>query len=114
MNFYRPSNVLKRVVECCVLNGGIFWLSIIFFEHAMLPLVSFLLNTLFGQQSGTGTLIWSWMQPVLSILFNMIWVLPLFLLSRFVNSLWFQVCIQKKTNNKSDKHILKPIFFFCL
>ncbi|XP_037913447.1 etoposide-induced protein 2.4 homolog isoform X2 [Hermetia illucens] len=81
---------MKRVVQCCALNGGIFWLSIVVFEYGLLPTMELLLKTIFGSGSGLGSMLWSWMHPFLSIIFQMIWVLPLFLLSKIVNSLWFQ------------------------
>lgn len=87
----RESKVLKRVIECCLLNGGVFLASILVFEYGLLPGLKSLLSIVFGQNSGTGSTIWSWMQPALSLLFGMIWILPLFILSKVVNSLWFQV-----------------------
>ncbi|XP_049548729.1 etoposide-induced protein 2.4 [Anopheles darlingi] len=83
------SKVLKRVVQCSMLNGGIFMLSILFFEYAVLPGLHLFLWYLF-RSSTTLTTVWGWMQPSLSLLFNSFWVAPLFLLSKIVNSLWFQ------------------------
>lgn len=86
----RKSNVLMRVLNCCLLNGGVFWLSITFFEYALLPALRLMLQWVFGADAGHASYVWSWMQPVLSLLFGMVWVMPLFVLSRVVNSLWFQ------------------------
>lgn len=72
-----------------MLNGGIFMLSILFFEYAVLPGLHLFLWYLF-RNSTTMTTVWGWMQPSLSLLFNSLWVTPLFLLSKIVNSLWFQ------------------------
>uniref|UniRef100_A0A182WU41 Etoposide-induced protein 2.4 n=1 Tax=Anopheles quadriannulatus TaxID=34691 RepID=A0A182WU41_ANOQN len=83
------SKVLKRVLQCSMLNGGIFMLSILFFEYAVLPGLHLFLWYLF-RNSTTMTTVWGWMQPSLSLLFNSLWVTPLFLLSKIVNSLWFQ------------------------
>ncbi|XP_035782660.1 etoposide-induced protein 2.4-like [Anopheles albimanus] len=83
------SKVLKRVFQCSMLNGGIFMLSILFFEYAVLPGLHLFLWYLF-RNSTTLTTVWGWMQPSLSLLFNSFWVAPLFLLSKIVNSLWFQ------------------------
>lgn len=90
----RPADeprVLQRIFQCCLLNGGVFGLSILVFHYALLPSVYLLIRLLFGgdQHSAVG-LIWSWLYPLLSYTFEALWVLPLFLLSKVVNSLWFQ------------------------
>ncbi|XP_069686723.1 etoposide-induced protein 2.4 homolog isoform X2 [Periplaneta americana] len=82
--------VLRRTLECCALNGGVFWFSMYVFESGLLPLLKYLLTLLFGQSSSTGKSLWSWMKLFLSCTFGAFWVLPLFLLSKIVNSLWFQ------------------------
>uniref|UniRef100_A0A182Y070 Etoposide-induced protein 2.4 n=1 Tax=Anopheles stephensi TaxID=30069 RepID=A0A182Y070_ANOST len=83
------SKVLKRVLQCSLLNGGIFMLSILFFEYAVLPGLHLFLWYLF-RNSSTMSTVWGWTLPSLSLLFNSFWVAPLFLLSKIVNSLWFQ------------------------
>ncbi len=35
--------------------------------------------------------VWWWMDYVLSVTFHILWVLPLFCLSKVINSFWFQV-----------------------
>lgn len=82
--------VLKRTIQCCALNGGVFWLSIFLFECALLPFIKSLLILVFGHSPGTGMSVWSWMKPVLKVTFSTMWVVPLFLLSKVVNALWFQ------------------------
>ncbi|KAJ8721688.1 hypothetical protein PYW07_002463 [Mythimna separata] len=86
----QESKVLTRVLQSCILNGFIFLLSILIFEYALLPAVKYLVTVVFGHNPGTAHNVWAWMQPFLSMTFRMIWVLPLFLLSKLVNSLWFQ------------------------
>ncbi|PSN50171.1 Etoposide-induced protein 2.4 [Blattella germanica] len=81
--------ILKRTLQCCALNGGVFWLSLIIFDSGLLPFLKYLLTFVFGQ-SNTGQNVWFWMHFFLSWTFGAFWVLPLFLLSRIVNSLWFQ------------------------
>ncbi|XP_039433717.1 etoposide-induced protein 2.4 homolog [Culex pipiens pallens] len=83
------SKVLHRVLQCCLLNGGVFMLSILLFEYGVLPGLNFFLSYLFSN-SGTVSTVWGWMKPSLSLLFHSFWVAPLFLLSKIVNSLWFQ------------------------
>lgn len=87
---HEESKVLKRTLQCCALNGGVFLLSILLFEYGFLPGFSFVLSIIFGQESFMRNFIWSWMEPVLTFIFKSLWVIPLFLLSKVVNSLWFQ------------------------
>ncbi|XP_045447341.1 etoposide-induced protein 2.4 homolog [Melitaea cinxia] len=86
----QQSKVLTRVIQSCVLNGCIFLLSILIFEYGLLPAVKHFVTLVFGHDPGVAHNVWGWMQPFLSMTFRMIWVLPLFLLSKLVNSLWFQ------------------------
>ncbi|XP_032666168.1 etoposide-induced protein 2.4 homolog isoform X3 [Odontomachus brunneus] len=86
----RESKVLKRTIECCAFNGGVFWASILIFDYGLLPFLQYLFILIFGHSSSTALTVWSWIQPFLSFIFGTVWVLPLFLLSRIVNSLWFQ------------------------
>lgn len=81
--------VLHRIFQCCALNGGVFGLSIVVFNYVLLPCVFFLITLLFGNSQSANT-IWRWLHPLLSCTFQALWVLPLFILSKIVNSLWFQ------------------------
>lgn len=82
--------ILHRILQCCALNGGVFGLSILVFHHGVIPWLQVLMGTLFGASPGLSSVVWSWMKPVLLCTFSALWVLPLFLLSKVVNSLWFQ------------------------
>uniref|UniRef100_A0A1B6EFY3 Etoposide-induced protein 2.4 homolog n=1 Tax=Clastoptera arizonana TaxID=38151 RepID=A0A1B6EFY3_9HEMI len=82
--------ILKRAIQCCLLNGGVFWLSILFFECVLLPGIKSAIGLLFGHSPGTDQSIWSWIKPLLMWTFGTSWVLPLFILSKVVNALWFQ------------------------
>lgn len=81
--------VLQRIFQCCALNGGVFGLSIVAFHYLLLPCVFALVSLLFGGHQAART-VWGWLNPVLSYTFQTLWVLPLFVLSKVVNSLWFQ------------------------
>lgn len=89
-NQQQGSTVLKRTIECCVLNGMVFWVSITIFESGLLPFIKYLLTIIFGHSPGMAATVWSWTQPFLSFTFETVWVLPFFLLSRIVSSFWFQ------------------------
>jgi len=80
-------NILERTVKCCLLNGVVFAMSIILFESLVLPLLQTLL-TLFGGSRAEA--MWSYTEPILSVAFSTLWVLPFFLLSKIVNAIWFQ------------------------
>uniref|UniRef100_A0A1B0AUT3 Uncharacterized protein n=1 Tax=Glossina palpalis gambiensis TaxID=67801 RepID=A0A1B0AUT3_9MUSC len=76
----QEKKIAQKVFMCCVLNGGFTWMSIILFEHLLLPTLKFLLTLCYGKDSDDLHLIWSWLQSILSIIFGMMWVLPIFLL----------------------------------
>eukprot|EP00095_Tigriopus_kingsejongensis_P001081 snap_masked-scaffold1123_size61443-processed-gene-0.17 protein:Tk01081 transcript:snap_masked-scaffold1123_size61443-processed-gene-0.17-mRNA-1 annotation:"etoposide-induced protein" len=83
---HEPS-LLKRTAKCCFFNGGVFLASIWIFETLFMPIIS-------SVALGWGVIppqVWErWVEPVLSITFSTLWILPLFLLSKVVNAIWFQ------------------------
>ncbi|XP_075557653.1 EI24 domain-containing protein tank [Dermacentor variabilis] len=83
--------LLYRIFQCCLLNGGVFGLSIVSFNYMLLPAVQSLIDLLFGDhQSSPANNIWTWLHPLLNCTFQALWVIPLFVLSKIVNCLWFQ------------------------
>lgn len=54
---------------------------------------NFLVSELVSGSSSQHSNVWFWMGPALSYVFGALWVLPLFWLSKPLNSLWFQVII---------------------
>lgn len=83
--------LIYRIFQCCLLNGGVFMCSLLAFDFMLLPAVLSLIVLLFGHsQVSSANTIWSWLRPLLVCTFQALWVLPLFLLSKVVNSLWFQ------------------------
>ncbi|RZF33505.1 hypothetical protein LSTR_LSTR010161 [Laodelphax striatellus] len=82
--------ILWRTFQCCLLNGGVFWLSLVLFEYLLLPTLKHVLLYLAFNNSTLGSYIWEITKPCLNWTFGVIWVLPLFILSKVINSLWFQ------------------------
>lgn len=82
-------SVIQRLIECCCFNIGVFALSIVIFNWLLLPYMYELMKFVFGHESRV-VRIWSWLNPILLYTFQAFWVLPLFILSRFVNAFWFQ------------------------
>uniref|UniRef100_A0A1B6IYD0 Etoposide-induced protein 2.4 homolog n=1 Tax=Homalodisca liturata TaxID=320908 RepID=A0A1B6IYD0_9HEMI len=81
--------VLRRTWQCCLLNGGVFWLSIVVFQYILL-LLKYALYLMLDHNPNVGLSVWGWMELVLQWTFGALWILPLFLLSKVVNALWFQ------------------------
>lgn len=81
---------MKQIFQCCALNGGFAWLSIILFEYLILPMLKYFLSLTYDETSEELMTTWNWLQSTLSFLFKTVWLLPIFLLSRIVSSLWFQ------------------------
>lgn len=92
-SYYREPRILHRAVQCSLLNGVVFCLSIFAFYQIILPLIEALLTLSFSVcgQLNAAKWVWSWTAPVLSATFSTLWILPLFVLSKCVNCFWFQV-----------------------
>lgn len=89
--FPREPKILWRTIQCCLLNGGVFWTSMILFDRAILPLLEIMVDITLGDTGSSSGSVWFWIKTVLSWTFGALWVVPLFLLSKVVNSLWFLV-----------------------
>lgn len=83
--FRNKSNVTVRLFQCCALNGGIFLLSILFFDYILMAYLKNIITYFMGQST-----IWNFIQTTLSWIFSFIWIVPLFVLSKIINTFWFQ------------------------
>ncbi|XP_060067411.1 etoposide-induced protein 2.4 homolog [Ylistrum balloti] len=84
----KEPKIIQRIVLCCAWNGGISLMSILLFNHLLLPVVQLIIAGIFGG-SGSNS-VWNWIGPILSWTFSALWILPIFVLSKVVNSLWYQ------------------------
>ncbi|XP_055371283.1 etoposide-induced protein 2.4 homolog [Condylostylus longicornis] len=73
--------IMRQVWKCCMLNGGCTWFVIFIFQYGVLNVIKFLIND---------EVVWKWLSSILSIVFGMAYVMPIFILSKIVNGLWFQ------------------------
>ena len=87
---YEEPRILERTLKCCMLNGCVFWASIVLFEQIFLPSLRAVFYVLFGSGSERAEQLWSGALPLLSFTFSALWVVPFYLLSRAVNAIWFQ------------------------
>ncbi|XP_063708507.1 etoposide-induced protein 2.4 homolog [Culicoides brevitarsis] len=83
------NSVSKRVFQCCALNGGIFFLSIAFKNYILMHGIRHIVDIIYGDVDRSARM-WRYIEPTLDGFFGVLWIMPLFLLSRTVNSLWFQ------------------------
>lgn len=83
-------------------------MSIILFEQILLPTLKFILTFCYGDNSQDLNTIWGWLQSILSIIFGMMWVLPIFLLSKIVSSLWFADIANEAYKVRKGKPSLIP------
>ncbi|ROT78274.1 etoposide-induced protein 2.4 homolog isoform X1 [Penaeus vannamei] len=81
------TKVTHRIVQCCVLNGVVFGLSLVIFNYLLLPMLKQVLSLFLAEGAGA---VWHYARPTLTAVFDMLWVLPLFVLSRIINTIWFQ------------------------
>ncbi|GAB6019607.1 hypothetical protein CHUAL_001171 [Chamberlinius hualienensis] len=83
-------SITTRFIHCCALNGGVCLLSILVFNYLVLPGLQMLTSLLFVSSLESANAIWSVIQPILSITFETIWVIPVYAISKFLNLFWFQ------------------------
>jgi hypothetical protein len=68
-----------------------FYCMFTYFRSKCVFINSTLIETISGSET-TQSLMWKWMVPALSYIFRAFWVIPLFWITKPLNSLWYQVC----------------------
>ncbi|CAD5117719.1 DgyrCDS6466 [Dimorphilus gyrociliatus] len=81
--------IWRRVVDCCIWNGGIFLVSLLAFDYLLLPNLQSLTSLVFGNLN-RDNFFWSFLTNFLSWSISALWILPLFIISKVLNTFWFQ------------------------
>ncbi|XP_048774720.1 etoposide-induced protein 2.4 homolog isoform X2 [Ostrea edulis] len=85
----KDPTVKQRLFQCSLWNGGVFLMSILLFHWALLPCLLLFTELIFaGSENQHVT--WLWITSLLSWIFGALWILPLFVISKIVNCMWFQ------------------------
>lgn len=82
----------QRVLECCMLNGGVLLTSMLVFQHVLLPVLHLCVHVLFGEKAAAvdRVSVWTTVSAVLTWTFSTLWLVPIFFISRIINCIWFQ------------------------
>ncbi|XP_065056130.1 etoposide-induced protein 2.4 homolog [Rhopilema esculentum] len=84
--------ILSMLMQCCFLNGGVFLLSVVMFENYLIPVAKYLAQKIFmilTSRSSNDNRVWLLIEPIMAYTFGSLWVIPLFWLSKILNSIWF-------------------------
>lgn len=96
--------VKSNLTLLCLFNGGILLLGMLCFHYLFLPVFGRAFYMLAGldSKSSSGPLLF--IQRLLTYTFNFLWLIPAFIISKFVNSYWFRdiadVVFKKLTRNR--------------
>ncbi|XP_022327779.2 etoposide-induced protein 2.4 homolog [Crassostrea virginica] len=85
----KEPTVKQRLFQCSLWNGGVFLMSIVLFNWALLPCLLWFTQLLFAGSENLNVT-WLWISSLLSWIFGALWILPLFVISKIVNCMWFQ------------------------
>ena len=107
----RSSQKVRVIISrCVILNGVIITLGMFLFGHFVRPLIQYMYGTLYvAMIGGDVDKFSSSLVQTVDVTFDVLWIVPLYWISKPINSLWFQEIADllfKKTD-ASKNHIAK-------
>jgi len=103
--------IKSNLALLCLFNGGIILCGMLCFNYLFLPVFRRLFYALAGLDSSSSSRPLLFIQYVLTYTFNFLWLIPAFIISKFVNSYWFRDIadgvFKKLTKNKNSLPALK-------
>lgn len=98
--------VKSNLALLCLFNGGILLCGMLCFNYLFLPIFRRLFNVLAGLDSSSSSRPLLIIQHILTYTFNFLWLIPAFIISKFVNSYWFRdiaEVVYKKLTKQSQE-----------
>lgn len=104
----RNEKFRKQLLQCVFLNGVILLLSILIFDYLLLPAIQSIAGLAYGMVSNSSESgILAWLGTILWYTFTGFWVMPLFWISKPINSIWFQdiasTAFEERTKQRQTK-----------
>lgn len=98
-------SVISSLRLLCFFNGVILLSGMLCFNYIFLPLIRRLFSALAGVDSSSSSHSLAIVQHILTYTFNFFWLIPAYIISKFVNSYWFEDIAGKvfKKLTKSSK-----------
>lgn len=105
--------IRSSLILLCLFNGGILLIGMLCFHYIFLPTIRQLFFTLAGlDSSSSSSQSLTVIQHILTYTFNFLWLIPAYIISKFVNSYWFEdiagIVFKKLTRGSSSLKPLSP------
>lgn len=82
------SKLRQRLLQSCILNGVFLFLCIVSFNYVLMPSLNWMTSQIIGTKYNQ--VITDVMNPIISIIFSFVWIIPVFMLSKIFNVLCHQ------------------------
>ena len=82
------SKLRQRLLQSCILNGVFLFLCIVSFDYLLMPSLNWMTSKIIGAKYNQ--IITDYMNPIISIVFSFVWIIPVFMLSKIFNVLCHQ------------------------